>query len=59
MVDNIVIPATEPGQLQITRLYFLALCYRSSTFVENPRQIHLFYAKQTQFTGHSNEHKFC
>ena len=35
-----------------------ALCYRRSTFVENPLQIHPFYAKQSQFTKCSNERKF-
>jgi len=30
---------------------------RRSTFVESALQIHPFYAKQTQFTECSNEHK--
>ncbi len=34
-------------------------CPRPSTFVENPLQIHLFYAKQSQFTGDPNEHNLC
>jgi len=32
-----------------TSFIFSTLCYRRSTFVESPLQIHLFYAKQTQF----------
>jgi hypothetical protein len=33
---------------------------RRSTTVENVRQIHPFYAKQTQFEGGPNEHKhYC
>jgi len=31
----------------------------TSTFVENPLQIHPFYAKQTQFPKKSNERKPC
>ncbi len=40
-----LIIATELGQLQITRLYFLTFFYRLSTFVENPLQIHYFLCK--------------
>ncbi len=29
----------------LPRLYFLTFCYRCSTFVENPLQIHLFLCK--------------
>ncbi len=33
------------GNQAQTHLYFLAFCYRRSTFVENPLQIHLFLCK--------------
>ena len=41
MVNNIVTPATEPGKYKLL-IYIFSLCYRLSTFVENPLNPPLF-----------------